>query len=154
MIAPNSARAPSVPGVWPAMATIGPTAAKVTPIITGRRMPKYCVAPRLWMIDTIPQTKRSAEIRNATSRGSSASARPTISGTAIAPAYITSTCWNPSVSSRGSGSISSTGWTRCGPGLRNGSVASVITFSFPRRRRVAGHRCGPRRAPVGRASRD
>ena len=111
MIAPNSARAPSVPGVWPAMATIGPTAAKVTPIITGRRMPKYWVMPRLWIRVASPQTNRSAEIRKATSSGGSCRARPTISGTAMAPAYMTSTCWNPNVINRPVGSIWSTGWT-------------------------------------------
>ena len=111
MIAPNKARAPSCPGeVW-AMATIGPTEAKVTPIITGSLMPNHWVAPRLWMIDTIPQTNRSAEIRKATSSGDSCSARPTISGTAMAPAYITSTCWKPSVTSLGAGRTSSTGCT-------------------------------------------
>ena len=35
MIAPKIARAPSTPGIALAKATIGPTAAKVTPIITG-----------------------------------------------------------------------------------------------------------------------
>ena len=40
MMAPKMARAPSTPGWALAMATIGPTAAKVTPIITGSRMPK------------------------------------------------------------------------------------------------------------------
>jgi hypothetical protein len=59
----------------------------------------------------MPQTNRSAEIRNATSAASSCSARPMISGTAIAPAYITSTCCKPSVNSRGSGSISLMGCT-------------------------------------------
>ena len=39
MMAPKMARAPSTPGIWLAKATIGPTAAKVTPIITGSLMP-------------------------------------------------------------------------------------------------------------------
>lgn len=90
--APKSARAPISPGVSLAMATIGPTAAKVTPIITGSRTPSHAPAPIDWMIEAMPQTNRSAEIRNATSSGESFSARPTISGTAMAPAYITSTC--------------------------------------------------------------
>ena len=58
------------------MATIGPTAAKVTPIITGSRMPNHWVAPKDWISVTMPQTNRSAEIRKATSAGSSFSARP------------------------------------------------------------------------------
>ena len=53
----------------------------------------------------------AAEISSATSCGESLSARPTISGTAMAPAYITSTCWKPSAASRGVGRRSSTGWT-------------------------------------------
>ena len=86
--------------VGSAIASIGLTAAKVTPIITGRRMPNHCVAPSDWISVTMPQTNRSAEIRKATSAGSSFSARPTISGTAMAPAYITSTCCRPSVNRR------------------------------------------------------
>src|SRR5215218_1606985 len=39
-----------------------------------------------------------------------ASAR--MSGTATAPAYIASTCWNPRTTSLPSGKTSSTGWTR------------------------------------------
>ena len=109
--APNSARAPSAPGAAPAMATMGPTAAKVTPIITGILTPSQGPAPSDWMIEAMPQTNRSAEIRKATSSGGSCSARPTISGTAIAPAYITRTCCNPSVNRRGAGSMASTGCT-------------------------------------------
>ena len=68
-----------------AIATIGPTEAKVTPIITGSLMPNHCVAPSDWISVAMPQQKRSAEIRSATSSGVSFSARPTISGTATAP---------------------------------------------------------------------
>ena len=92
MIAPNKARAPSSPGTAFAIATIGPTAAKVTPIMTGSLMPKYLVMPSDWISVTMPHANRSAEISSATCSGESLSARPTISGTAIAPAYITSTC--------------------------------------------------------------
>ena len=110
MMAPNSMRAPSVPGLPLAMATIGPTAAKVTPIITGRRMPNHCVTPSDWISVAMPQQNRSAEISIATSCGPSLSARPTISGTAMAPAYITSTCCRPSAASLPVGRTSSTGW--------------------------------------------
>jgi hypothetical protein len=111
MIAPKIARAPSTPGIALAKATIGPTAAKVTPIITGSLMPNHRVTPRLWISVTTPQANRSAEISSATCSGVSLSARPTISGTAIAPAYITNTCCSPSVNSRPAGSRSSTGCT-------------------------------------------
>ena len=73
------------------------------------RTPNQRVKPSDCRIDTTPQQKRSAEIRKATSSGGSCSARPMISGTAIAPAYMTSTCCRPSVKSFGAGSISSTG---------------------------------------------
>ena len=74
-----------------AIASIGPTEAKVTPIITGSRMPTpgkpmHCTSVAM------PQANRSALIRKAISSGGSLSARPMISGTATAPAYITSTC--------------------------------------------------------------
>src|SRR5690606_14361997 len=88
-----------------------PTAAKVTPIITGSLMPNQRVAPKDWMMDTTPQTKRSAEIRKATCSGVSWRARPTMSGTATAPAYMTSTCWKPRVRSLPDGRISLTGCT-------------------------------------------
>ena len=42
---PKSNWAPSWPGLACAMETMGPTAAKVTPIMTGSLMPKYCVKP-------------------------------------------------------------------------------------------------------------
>ncbi len=109
MIAPKIIRAPSGPGLALAIATMGPTEANVTPIMTGSLMPNHCVAPSDWMSVTKPHTNKSAEIRKATCSGSSLSARPMMSGTAIAPAYMTSTCWTPSASRRGAGSTSSTG---------------------------------------------
>ena len=92
-----------------AMASMGLTAAKVTPIMTGRRMPKYLPIPRDWIRVTRPQQNRSALISAATCSGGSLSARPTISGTAMAPAYMTSTCCKPRVNSLPAGRISSTG---------------------------------------------
>ena len=109
MIEPKIIRAPSAPGWTSAIDTIGPTEAKVTPIITGMRTPNQGVRPSDCRIDTTPQQKRSAEIRKATSSGGSCSARPMISGTAMAPAYMTSTCCRPRVKSFGAGSTSSTG---------------------------------------------
>ena len=47
-----------------AMASIGLTAAKVTPIITGRRMPKGPI-PSAWIRVTMPQHSRSALISRA-----------------------------------------------------------------------------------------
>ena len=46
MTAPKMVCAPARPGVLLAMETIGATAANVTPIITGSRMPNHCVAPQ------------------------------------------------------------------------------------------------------------
>ncbi len=66
MIAPKIARAPSGPPCTLAMATIGPTDAKVTPIMTGSLMPKYLPKPSDWMSVTSPQQNRSAEISSAT----------------------------------------------------------------------------------------
>ena len=134
MIEPKIIRAPSAPGWASAIDTIGPTEAKVTPIITGMRTPNQGVKPSDCRIDTTPQQNRSAEIRKATSSGGSCSARPMISGTAMAPAYMTSTCCRPSVKSFGAGSISSTGWMavamrRVSPGLVGGGLV------------VAGRRC-------------
>ena len=92
MMAPKIAPAPATPGLALAMATMGATAAKVTPIITGSLLPNYCVPPSDWISVTRPQQNRSAEISMATCSGLNLSARPTMSGTAAAPAYITSTC--------------------------------------------------------------
>jgi hypothetical protein len=89
MIEPKINPAPSTPGRLLAIATIGATDAKVTPIITGSLMPNHCVAPSDWISVTRPQQNRSAEISMATCSGLSLSARPTMSGTATAPAYIT-----------------------------------------------------------------
>ena len=73
------------------MDSMGPTDAKVTPIMTGRRIPTPG-KPTHWIRVASPQANRSALIRNATSSGESLSARPRIRGTATAPAYITRTC--------------------------------------------------------------
>ena len=80
MIEPKIIRAPSAPGWVSAIDTIGPTEAKVTPIITGMRTPNQGVKPSDCRIETTPQQNRSAEIRKATSSGGSCSARPMISG--------------------------------------------------------------------------
>ena len=111
MIEPKIIRAPSAPGCDRAIETIGPTEAKVTPIITGMRTPNQGVTPSDCRIETTPQQNRSAEIRKATSSGGSCSTLPMISGTAMAPAYMTRTCWRPRVKSFGAGRISSTLWT-------------------------------------------
>ena len=95
-----------MPGARP-MASMGPTDAKVTPIITGSRMPTPG-RPKLWISVARPPANRSALIRNATWSGGRASARPTMSGTATAPAYITSTCWTASGRSCAGGSRAST----------------------------------------------
>ena len=87
-----------------AIDSIGPTEAKVTPIITGSRMPTPGKPMHCTSVAS-PQANRSALIRKATSSGGSFKARPMISGTATAPAYITSTCCSPSASRRGAGSI-------------------------------------------------
>ncbi len=51
--------------------------------------------PSDWISVTTPQANRSALISTATCSGVRLSARPMISGTATAPAYITSTCCSP-----------------------------------------------------------
>ena len=131
MIEPKIIRAPSAPGWTSAIDTIGPTEAKVTPIMTGMRTPNQGVRPSDCRIETTPQQKRSAEIRKATSSGGSCSARPMISGTAMAPAYMTSTCCRPRVKSLGAGSISSTG-----------CVAMAIGGSPVLGRGAGARRCG------------
>src|SRR5580698_1008400 len=119
-----------------AIDSIGPTEAKVTPIITGRRMPTPGKPTHCTSVAS-PQANRSALIRKATSSGGSLRARPRISGTATAPAYITKTCWSPSVSSLGIGKNSSTGLT---------SFAIVS----PRKRVSRGH-CDTKTMPEGEA---
>src|SRR5438034_816118 len=111
---PAPITAPNIP-VMPtpvvAIAAIGPTAANVTPMTTGRRMPNFHT-PRHWINVAMPQANRSALMRNAIWSLGSLSAPPMISGTAIAPAYITSTCCNPAANMGPAGKTSSTGWTR------------------------------------------
>ena len=94
-----------------AIATIGPTAANVTPIMTGSLTPNSGPSPYDWISVAMPQANRSALISSAICSGGSLRARPMISGTATAPAYMTSTCWMPSGISRCGGSTSSTGCT-------------------------------------------
>ena len=136
MIEPKIIRAPSAPGWVSAIDTIGPTEAKVTPIITGSRTPNQGVRPSDCRMDTTPQQKRSAEIRKATSSGASCSARPMISGTAMAPAYMTSTCCKPSVKSLGAGSISSTGCVAVA--MRTSGLGEGATVSLRDRPRRPG----------------
>ena len=99
MMEPNSSCAPAGPGSAVAMAAMGATEAKVTPIMTGSWMPNQRVAPSVWISVISPQQNRSAEISMATSSALSCSARPMMSGTATAPAYITSTCCRPRAAS-------------------------------------------------------
>ena len=124
MIEPKISWAPVVPWAVSAIASIGATEANVTPIITGRRMPNHCVKPQDWISVTRPQQKRSAEISIDTCCGDSLSARPTINGTATAPAYITSTCCMPSAASLPVGSISSTG---CKPALAEAALDIALS---------------------------
>ena len=131
MTAPKISPAPTCPPLLCAMDTMGATAAKVTPIITGSLIPNHCVAPRAWISVTRPQQNRSAEMSLATWSGVRFSARPTMSGTATAPAYITSTCCRPRAVSRPMGRCSSTGWTFVGMWLPR--------VSFSRGRHAAIH---------------
>ncbi|MNZ89962.1 hypothetical protein D3C78_1089060 [compost metagenome] len=100
MVAPKMPGRPT-PGM-PAMATMLPTAAKLAPIITGMRMPTGPI-PRDCTRVAMPATSRSALIRKAISSRERPAAWPTISGTATAPPYISSTCWNPTSRSCSSG---------------------------------------------------
>jgi len=111
MMVPNSSWAPSCPGLDWAMWIMGPTGAKLTPMMTGSLMPNHWVAPRDWMMVAMPQANRSAAISRDTSCESRPSARPMIRGTATAPAYITSTCCSPRADNWPNGRISSTGAT-------------------------------------------
>ena len=75
---------PSPSSGLPAMASIGATEAKVTPIMIGRRIPNGPM-PIDCMSVTMPQAKRSALTRIAICSGGSFKARPMINGTATAP---------------------------------------------------------------------
>ena len=81
------------------MAIIGPTEAKVTPIMTGMRIPNFQM-PNAWMSVARPAANKSALIRKAICSLGRCSAPPTMSGTATVPAYITNTCCNPNASRR------------------------------------------------------
>jgi hypothetical protein len=94
------------------MVIIGPTAANVTPCISGSRTPNRQKPTACTMV-AMPATSRSAMIRctmsDCSSRPAATIAPPTIRGTATAPAYIASTCCKASGTSRRSGGMSSTG---------------------------------------------
>ncbi len=79
---------------------------KVTPIITGKRMPNG-PKPQDWTSVAMPQANRSALMSAATCSRGSLSALPRISGTATAPAYITRMCCKASTKRRPGGSRSS-----------------------------------------------
>ena len=102
MTEPKIAGSPSA-GL-PAMASMGEREAKVTPIITGRRMPNG-PTPQAWIRVAIPQANRSALIKMAIWSRGNFSAAPRMSGTATAPAYITSTCCNASSTRRTGGGV-------------------------------------------------
>ena len=73
MMEPNSSCASPAPARV-AMAAMGATEAKVTPIMTGSWMPNQRVAPSVWISVISPQQNRSAEISMATSSALSCSA--------------------------------------------------------------------------------
>ena len=113
-----------------AIASIGPTAAKVTPIITGSRMPNFQM-PIDWISVTMPAQSRSALMSSATWSFGRFSAPPMISGTATAPAYITSTCCRPSTVSWPAGRTSSTGCTPApGPPAVPRPIVSVFDIAL------------------------
>src|SRR5215207_11737195 len=93
------------------MRIIGVTAAKVTPWMMGSLNPIF-QKPTVWIRVATPHVKRSAFMRKTSSSSESPMASARMSGTATAPAYIASTCWNPRTTSLPSGKTSSTGWTR------------------------------------------
>ena len=119
IVAPKMSVMPPPSGDVP-IAIIGPTAAKVTPCMSGRRTPNR-QKPIDWTIVAMPATNRSALMRNAMSAELSPIALPTMSGTATAPAYIARTCCSPSGNSRASGGIESTVF----------SVARLFLSFFP-----------------------
>ena len=119
------------------MVIIGPTAAKVTPCISGSRTPNR-QNPTACKIVAMPATNRSAMIRWTMSPCSSwpapTIAPPTMRGTATAPAYMARTCWRPSGNSLMNGGISSTGCAADLPFLttsRTDMVFSSTVRTFP-----------------------
>ena len=85
-------------------AIIGATDAKVTPIMIGNLTPTNGM-PRAWIRVAMPHASKSALISTPTSAGDICRARPMISGTATAPAYMTRTCCRPSAISLCGGKI-------------------------------------------------
>ena len=77
------------------ISTIGISAAKVQPWISGRRQPNHCLMPIDCTMVAAPQINKSALINKIICSAGKPTALPTTSGTATAPAYITSTCCNP-----------------------------------------------------------
>ena len=95
IVAPNIPSRP-ISGFIP-MAIIGVTAANVTDIITGRRIPIKRPIPIHCNNVTIPQQKRSELMSIAIASFERPSRSPIIRGTATAPAYMTRTCCRPSM---------------------------------------------------------
>lgn len=85
------------------MTIIGFSTVNVAPATTGNRTPNSLVIPADWMIVAMPQTSRSALTRMAISRELKPIAAPTISGTAMAPAYIMKSCCKPKAANSGNG---------------------------------------------------
>ena len=91
---PETITAPEIPPIPYSLPinTIGISAAKVQPRISGSRQPSHLPTPSDCTMVAAPQINRSALISKIMCSGGSPTALPTTSGTATAPAYITSTC--------------------------------------------------------------
>jgi hypothetical protein len=98
-MAPKMARARRARACALAMATIGPTARRSRPSSPAAGCRTSGSRPALDQRDQAA-AEQVGLISIATCSGLSLSARPTISGTATAPAYITSTCCRPSAARR------------------------------------------------------
>ncbi len=106
MTAPNTWLSPYC---WP-IRIIGAIAINEQPWISGRRAPKR-QKPSVWISVAMPEVNRLALISVTICCWVKPSALPRISGTATAPAYITSTCCRPKLASCRTGNRWSTGWT-------------------------------------------
>ena len=126
MIAPKISRAPSGPGLARPIETIGPTRGEGH-AHHHRQLDAEVAGRRRRTAGSRRCRRRRGRPRSGRRRppAASLSTRPTISGTAMAPAYITSTCWRPRVNSFGAGSISSTGWVAVAIG-RSPGLGSVL----------------------------
>ena len=91
MTAPRTAGMPPPP---PTMATIVDTPANETPCTRGSWEPKSLM-PTVCRIVASPPMNREAATRVPISAAVSPAAPPTISGGAMIPPYIVSTCWKP-----------------------------------------------------------